>query len=202
MQRMFNDVSLKVTSKNDLYAAAKLNSTKLSIVDCNPLDRERMTMLLDLDGTPDDITKTVASMQKMAGVKAAHKIESDAKGARVFVVLDKPGVCRASSGAAVMCLDCPYNSTEVPARWRFITRRTSDVGDIIARLGGEGIEARVEDISPLDKNVTLTQKERGIIAVAVENGYFDFPRKITLEGLSQLVGVEVEALSKILRSVE
>ena len=191
-----------MNSKNDLYTAAKMNDTKLLIVDCNPLDRDRMSMLLDLDGTPGDITKTVATMQKMAGVRAAHKIDSDAKGARIFVVLDKPGVCRASSGAAVMCLDCPYNSTEIPARWRFITRRASDIGDIIARLGGEGIETRVEDISPLDRNVTLTQKEKGIITVAVENGYFDFPRKITLEGLSQLVGVEPEPLSKILRSVE
>ena len=199
---MFNQVSIGVRSKNDLYAAAKMNGTKLTIVDCNPLDRERMTILLDLDGTPDDIIKTVATMQKMAGVMAAHKIESDAKGARVFIVLEKPGVCRAASGAAVMCLDCPYNSTEVPARWRFITRRTSDVGDIITRLGGEGIEARIEDIKPLDEKVTLTQKEKGVIAVAVENGYFDFPRKITLEGLSQLVGVEPEELSRILRSVE
>jgi len=199
---MFDQVSLDVKSKNDLHTAAKMNGTKLSIVDCNPLDRERMTMLLDLDGTPDDITKTVDTMKKMAGVRAAHKIDSDAKGARIFIVLDKPGVCRAASGAAVMCLDCPYNSTEIPARWRFITRRTSDIGDIIARLGGEGIEARVEDISPLDKSVTLTQKEKGIIAVAVENGYFDFPRKITLEGLSQLVGVEPETLSTILRNVE
>ena len=101
-----------------------------------------------------------------------------------------------------MCLDCPFNSTEVPARWRFVARKTSDVGDIIARLGDAGIQVRVQDITPLDKNTTLTLKEKGIIAVAIERGYFEFPRRITLEDLGRVVGVEPASLSKILRSAE
>jgi len=199
---MFKEVSLEVKSRNDLLAAAKMNGATMTIIDCNPLDRERMSMLLDLGGAPDAIKNTITTLQKMAGVRQAYGIDSDAEGTRVFAVLDKLGVCRASAGSALLCLDCPYNSTEVPARWRFVAKKAKDVGEIISRLGDQGIQARIEDISPLDKSVALTQKERGIISVAIESGYFDFPRKITLEGLSQLVGVEPEALTKILRSVE
>lgn len=199
---MFKQVSLEVKSRNDLLAAAKMNDTKLSIVDCRPLDRERMVMLLDIDGTPAAVKETITTLRRMTGVMEAYGAESDAKGTRVLMALEKPGVCRASKGAAILCLDCPYNSTEIPARWRFVTRRTSDVGEIITSLGEEGIQARIEDISPLDKSVTLTKREKGIIAVAIENGYFDFPRKITLEGLGHLVGVEPAPLSKILRNVE
>jgi predicted DNA binding protein len=199
---MFKQVSLEVKSRNDLLAAAKMNDTKLSIVDCSPLDRERMFMLLDIDGTPAAVKETITTLRKMTGVKEAYGAESDAKGTRVLMLLEKPGVCRASEGAAILCLDCPYNSTEIPARWRFVTKRTSDVGEIITRLREEGIQARIEDISPVDESVTLSQREKGIIAVAIENGYFDFPRKITLEGLGHLVGLEPASLSKILRSVE
>jgi hypothetical protein len=199
---MFKQASLQVKSKNDLLAAAKMNGATLSIADCRPLDRERMVMLLDINGAPDAVRETIATLRKMTGVREAYGGESDALGTRALVILEKPGVCRASAGAVIMCLDCPFNSTDTPARWRFVTRRTSDVGQIIARLGEEGIQARVEDISPIDKKVILTEKEKGIIAVAVENGYFDFPRKITLEGLSQLVGVDPVSLSKIFRSVE
>ena len=199
---MFEQVSLEVKSRNDLLVAAKMNDTKLSIVDCKPLDRETMVMFLDIDGEPDAVTKTITTLRKMTGVKDAYEAESETKGTGVLVVLEKPGVCRASEGAAILCLDCPYNSTDVPARWRFVTKRTRDVGEIITRLGEEGIQARIEDISPIDRSVSLTQREKGVIAVAIENGYFDFPRKITLEGLSHLVGVEPASLSKILRSVE
>jgi len=199
---MFEQVSLAVKSKNDLLTTARANGTTATVVDCRPLDRERMVMLLDIDGAPDAVKATVDALRKMMGVEQAYGVESDVKGTRVFTVLKKPGVCRASDDAAALCLDCPYNSTEIPARWRFVARRTGDVGAIVARLGEEGIQTRIEDISPLDKNVTLTQKEKGIIAVAIENGYFEFPRRITLEDLSRLVGVEPVSLNEILHRVE
>jgi predicted DNA binding protein len=199
---MFKKVSLEVKSRNDLLAAAKMNGATLSIADCWPLYRGEMAMLLELTGTPIAIKRTISTLQKMTGVREAYEADQDVKSTLVFMALEKPRICRSSEDYQIMCLDCPFNSTEVPARWSFALRKTSDLGEIIARLGQGGIQARIQDITPLDKNVTLTQKERGIIAVAIERGYFEFPRKITLEGLGQLVGVEPASLSKILRSVE
>jgi predicted DNA binding protein len=199
---MFKKVSLEVNSKSDLVAAAKANGATLSITDCWPLYRNEMAMLLKLTGPPTAVKETIDTLQKMAGVKEAHETDRSEQSTLVFIALEKPRICRSADDYAIMCLDCPFNSTEVPARWRFATKKTSDVGEIIARLGGEGIQARIDDISPLDKNVSLTQKEKGMIAVAIERGYFEFPRKITLEALAQLVGVDAGALSRILRSVE
>jgi len=199
---MFKEVSLEVKSRNDLLAAAKMNGATLSIADCWPLNREEMVMLLDITGTPIAIKKTIATLQEMAGVKEVIEEESDTRSARVFIALEKPRICGSAENSTIMCLDCPFNSTEVPARWRFAARKTSDVGDIVARLAQGGIQARIQDITPLDKNVSLTLKEKGIIAVAIERGYFEFPRRITLEDLSKAVGVEVSSLGRILRSVE
>jgi predicted DNA binding protein len=199
---MFKEVSLEVKSRNDLLAAAKMNGAMLSIADCWPLNREEMVMILNVTGPPIAIKNTITTLQGMVGVKEAIEQEADTQSARVFIALEKPRICGSAKNAEIMCLDCPFNSTEVPARWRFATRRTSDLGEIVARLAEGGIQARIQDISPLDKNVTLTLKEKGIIAVAIERGYFEFPRKITLEDLSQIVGVETSSLSKFLRSVE
>ena len=199
---MFKKVTLEVTSRNDLLAAAEMNGAVLSIADCWPLYRGEMAMLLELTGTPIAIKKTISTLQEMAGVREAYEVDNDVRATTVFIALEKPRICRSAENSAVMCLDCPFNSTEVPARWRFAAKETSDVREIMARLAEGGIQARIQDISPLDKNVTLTLKEKGIIAVAIERGYFEFPRKITLEGLSQVVGVEPAPLGKILRSVE
>ena len=199
---MSKEVSLEVKSRNDLLAAAKMNGATLSIADCWPLNREEMVMLLDITGTPIAIKKTIATLQEMAGVKEVIEEESGTQPARVFIALEKPRICGSAEDSTIMCLDCPFNSTDVPARWRFAAKKTSDVGEIVARLAEGGIQARIQDITPLDKNVTLTLKEKGIIAVAIERGYFEFPRRITLEDLSKAVGVEVSSLGRILRSVE
>ena len=199
---MFKDVSLGVKSRNDLQDAAKTNGTTLSIADCQPLDRDRMVMLVDLAGTRAAVDKTIDALRKMTGVEHAHTLASDVPGTRVLVTLAKPGVCRASAGDALLCLDCPFNSTEVPSKWRFVAKRTTNVGQVVSRLAEEGVQAKIEDISPLDRNTKLADKEKGMILVAIDEGYFDFPRKITLERLSQLLGVDTATLSKTLHSVE
>ena len=199
---MLKKVSLEVKSRNDLLAAAKINGATLSVTDCWPLNRDEMAMLLELTGTPNAVSKTIATLQETVGVKEAVEADTGVNSTRVFIALAKPLICRSSGDSVFACLDCPFNSTEVPARWRFTVRKTSEVGEIIARLGEGGIQARIQDISPLDKNVTLTQKEKGMILVAIERGYFEFPRKITLEELGKLVGEEPASLSKLLRSVE
>ena len=199
---MFKEVSLEVKSRNDLLDAAKRHGAAVSIADCQPLDRKRMVMLLDLVGTPAAVEETIDALGKMVGVEHAYEVESNVPGTRVLVALEKPGVCRASAGDALLCLDCPFISIEVPARWRFVARRGTEVGRIVERLAQEGVQARIEGVSPLGGGAALTEKDRGVIAAAIEKGYFDFPRKVTLEGLSQLLGVETADLSKILRSVE
>ena len=199
---MFKEVSLAVRSRNDLAGAARANAVDLSIADCQPLDRERMVMLLDLEGSPAAVEETVAALRRMDRVEHAHAMESDTPGSRVLVTMKKPGVCRASAGDALMCVDCPFNSTEVPALWRFVARQTTDIGRIVARLVDEGIQTRIEGIAPLDGRAPLTDEEKKTIMVAIEKGYFDFPRKVTLEGLSQALGVEMAALSKIIGRLE
>ena len=199
---MFKEVSLEVKSRNDLSAAAKKNGAMLSIADCWPLNREEMVMLLDITGPPIAIQKTIATLRGMTGVTELIEEESDGRPARVFIALEKPRICGSVENREIICLDCPFNSTEVPARWRFATKKMNDVGEIVGRLAERGVQAKIQDITPLDKGVTLTLKEKGAIAVAIERGYFEFPRRITLEDLSQVVGVETSSLGKILRSVE
>jgi hypothetical protein len=199
---MFKEVSLEIRSRNDLQAAARMNGATLTVADCRPLDREGMTMLLKVAGTRKAVGITVTTIRKMKGVRQAYEGESGDGGTRVLLVLKKPGVCRASSGSAVLCLDCPFNSTEIPAKWRLVAREADDVRRIMASLGEEGIEAKVKDVSPLDRKATLTDREKEIVRTAIAMGYFDFPRRISLRSLSKLVDVKPLVLSKVLRDME
>ena len=199
---MLRQISLEIESESDFQTAAKMNGATLAVADCRPFNKKGMTMLLELGGRPEAVRSTVTSIRKMTGVRQA--IEGDDRGERTMLlaILDRPGICRASSDAAIICLECPFSSAEQPAYWRFIARRTSDLRQIMTKLGREGIQARIEDVSPLDQKATLTGRQKEIMATAMARGYFDFPRKISLTGLSQLVGVKPSTLSEILRSAE
>ncbi len=199
---MLRQISLEIKSENELQAAAKVNGATLSVADCRPFNTKGMTMLLELTGNPEAVRSTITGIRRMPGVRQAIEGESGGDRTTLLVVLDRPEICRASSDAAIICLECPFSSTDEPSSWRFIARRTSDLRQIMTKLGREGIQARIEDVSPLDQKATLTGRQKEIMATAMAKGYFDFPRKISLTGLSQLVGVKPSTLSEILRSAE
>jgi predicted DNA binding protein len=199
---MLRQISLEIRPENDFQAVAKAHAVTISVTDCRAFNDKGMTMLLEIGGNAGSIRSAVASIRKMHGVRQVFEGEDGGDGRPLLVVLDRPSICRASSDAAIICLECPFSSPEEPAMWKFIARRTSDLRQIMTNLGREGIQARIEDVSPLDQKATLTSRQKEIMATAMARGYFDFPRKISLTGLSQLVGVKPSTLSEILRSAE
>jgi len=116
--------------------------------------------------------------------------------------MDRQPVCSVSCDASLICLECPFNSETNPARWKFVTSRAGDLRQAVSRLSGEGIDTRIVEISPLSQRPSLTRRQKEILAMAVANGYFEFPRRISLTGLSKMVMVKPSTLSEILRSAE
>jgi hypothetical protein len=199
---MLRQIALQVRAENRLQDAAKANGTKLSVVDCKAFNKTGMSLLLELRGNDQEIRSTMAAIRRTEGVRQVVEGENGGDAAPLLVVMDRPGICRASNDAAIVCLECALNSETQPSSWRFIARKTSDFRQVLARLSKEGIETRIEDVAPLERKATLTGRQKEIMATAVAQGYFEFPRKISLTGLSELVGVKPSTLSEILRSAE
>lgn len=199
---MLRQVSLEVRAENKLQDAAREFGTKINVVDCKPFNKRGMTLLLEMKGEPGAVRRTVSAIRRQEGVRQALEGDDGGETLPLLLVLDRPSICRASSDAAIICLDCPLNAEGQPASWRFIVRRTNDLRQILSKLSQDGVETRIEDVSPLDQKATLTGRQKEIIVTAVAQGYFEFPRKISLTNLSKLVGIKPSTLSEILRCAE
>jgi len=199
---MLRQIALQVRTENRLQDTARLHGTKLNIVDCKSFNKTGMSLLMELRGTEQDVRAATTAIRHLDGVRQVIEGEGPGDAIPLLVVLDRPSICRASNDVAIVCLDCPLNSEVQPASWRFIARKTSDFRQVLTRLSREGIETRIEDVAPLERKATLTGRQKEIMATAVAQGYFEFPRKISLTGLSELVGVKPSTLSEILRSAE
>jgi hypothetical protein len=199
---MLRQIALQVRAENRLQDTARVHGSKLNIVDCKPFNKTGMSLLMELRGTEQEVRAAASAIRHLDGVRQVIEGEGPGDAIPLLVVMDRPAICRASNDVAIVCLDCPLNSEVQPASWRFIARKTSDFRQVLTRLSKEGIETRIEDVAPLERKATLTGRQKEIMATAVAQGYFEFPRKISLTGLSELVGVKPSTLSEILRSAE
>jgi hypothetical protein len=199
---MLRQIALQVRTENKLQDAARENGAKLNIIDCKTFNRSGMSLLLELRGAEQETRATASAIRRIEGVRQVVEGEGPGDAVPLLVVLDRPAICRTSNDVAIVCLDCPLNSETQPSSWRFIARKTSDFRQVLTRLSKEGIETRIEDVAPLERKATLTGRQKEIMATAVAQGYFEFPRRISLTGLSELIGVKPSTLSEILRSAE
>ena len=72
---------------------------------------------------------------------------------------------------------------------------------ITDRLASKGINYKITELSHLStKNLTARQEQ--IAKIALEFGYFEFPKKIGIEDLSRRLGISAGNLSEILRRAE
>ena len=79
-----------------------------------------------------------------------------------------------------------------------------NVDDLVA--GVEGVGANVLKMSKIRRGVEFgdlfTLKQREILEPTIELGYYDFPRKISLNDLSKKVGVSPSTLCVHLQKIE
>ena len=70
------------------------------------------------------------------------------------------------------------------------------------RLDSQNVRFEILQVSRLNNAKDLTSRQEQIVKMALNLGYFEFPKKIRLEELSSKLGISAGTLSEILRRAE
>ena len=70
---------------------------------------------------------------------------------------------------------------------------------LLKELEDEQVMAEVLKISQLQKEDEITARQEYILQIALQKGYFEFPKKITLRQLAKTLGISAATLTEILR---
>ncbi len=131
-------------------------------------------------------------------------LEKDAKRVRFNVKTKDPFLLYAIIRCGVL-VNFPVRVREGYAYWRLVSSRES-IDKLLTLFDQKGIEYTILRIgnSPYsiddDKN-KLTLDESTILNKALSLGFFEIPRKITLEELANMLGKSKSALSVTLRKI-
>ena len=75
----------------------------------------------------------------------------------------------------------------------------SMVKSLLKELEKEQVTAEIVSISKLKREKELTARQENILQIALEKGYFEFPKKITLRQLAKVLDISPATLTEILR---
>ncbi|MGI0079028.1 MAG: helix-turn-helix domain-containing protein [Nitrososphaerales archaeon] len=86
--------------------------------------------------------------------------------------------------------------------WRLLLSGDDTLKKVTDRLDSQHVGFKILEVTRLSNAKDLTSRQEQIAKMALDLGYFEFPKKIRLEELSNRLGISAGTLSEILRRAE
>lgn len=131
------------------------------------------------------------------GVVSANFSRVSEKSAFGEVVVDKCAACTALNKSSCFMISSKSRA-DGWLEWAVAADSNSLIYDLLDLLGKKACEVQLLRIS--SSNWALTQRQEEILWFAFNNGYFEYPRRISLRELSLVFDVSPSTMSEILRA--
>ncbi len=131
-------------------------------------------------------------------VRANFSRESD-KAVMGEVVIDKCAAC-----IALMQSNCFMVSSKSKVggwlEWVVAAENNSSIQDLVYLLGKNKCQVQLTRVSGSSGAPGLTTRQEEILQFAYSNGYYEYPRRVSLTDLSRIFEVSPSTMSEILRA--
>ena len=84
-------------------------------------------------------------------------------------------------------------------RWRLISPSRKNLNGLLKELRSLGSDARVVEIEEPPKRSILTQKQERVLKKAIEDGYFNTPKKTSAKKIAAKLNISASTFSESLR---
>ncbi len=148
--------------------------------------------------TPEEL---VRHLREMNGVVASNLSKVDRHRVVGTVTTHDCPVC--STFAGLNCfLVSASTASDGKMEWRLLISEDADLKHLCERLDEKQVKYEIIDVSHHLQKREITSRQEEIVRVALDLGYFEFPKRIKLEELAVKLGLSAGTLSEILRRGE
>lgn len=189
-------LELNIKDHFEVALPQQFPTCKFSIIDSHPLSADSCKGMLKVeDGNVDEILIYIANTHK----------EIEAKKFSENIIEFKVRQCPLAE--LLTCMSCLERHPTILygeyKRFQVIIR-AADRSQVTTFLARRGIEVKKVTVSNLSKDFgpSLTQRQRRILDIAMDSGYYDFPRLITLQTLATQIGLAPSTLTVHLQRIE
>ncbi len=183
---------------------AKHPST-VRILDCKPGETKNgIRQLVEVTGDPKTLDRVVEDVKDSPLVKEAYVVETK-RGKVIGSLLTESVLCGMLMSSNAFCRSCLFHSKAKPdgsVEWTLALTGREALTDLLDKLKREKIDVKIVRLTSVADVETLTTHQRSIVQMALEEGYFDYPRRISLRQLAKKAGVSSATVSEVLRRAE
>lgn len=170
----------------------------IRIIDCRNIpEREGVQELFEITCSTKLSKKVIDFLRNDDHVYDVHITKGKSGHIIGSLKTKKCTACRNLAGANCFLVSTS-SKPDGKLEWTFLGSDTT-LKKLLKQLEGARIVAEVMKVSRLQEEDELTARQEQILQIALEKGYFEFPKKITLRQLAKTLEISAGTLTEILR---
>jgi hypothetical protein len=172
------------------------------VMRCVPKNGSGGQSLLQIDA-PEGITGTdIAEKIRSIEPRCHVQLTSAGPGRYVGTVENETcAICQLIAGSECF-IDSASSRTDGSVEWSLIASNSAALKKLVTRIEGLGCTVQLQKLSTLRSTTELTRAQERVLQLAFDVGYFDIPRKVTLEKLAKRLEISKATLDIMLRRAQ
>lgn len=179
--------------------------TTIRILDCKPSEtKDGVRQLVEVSSDPSLLNRIVDDVKASPLVKEAYVVQTK-RGRMLGSLLTQSAFCSTIMKSEAFCRTCFFHSKTNPdgtVEWTLAFNKREALTELLDRLKEEQVDVKILKLSSVADVENLTLHQRSLVETALEEGFFDYPRRITLRELAKKMGVSASTASEVLRRAE
>jgi predicted DNA binding protein len=173
----------------------------IKFLDCMPFGKSGGRGLIEINATDTEIENIIEDLRRHEDICKVEISPSPDGGVLGSVVTKKCVACQALTGSSCF-LTSAESIKDGHVQWKLITGEKGSLLNLIKNLEELGCEVELKKSTKLTKRAILTERQEEIVRIAFEKGYFEIPKKTTIDELAKLFRVSASTLAEILQRGE
>ena len=179
--------------------------TTIRILDCKPSEtKDGVRQLVEITSDQNQLDKIVNEVKASPLVKEAYVVQTR-RGRMLGSLLTESAFCSTIMQTEAFCRSCLFHSKANPdgtVEWTLAFNKREALTELLDRMKKEQVDVKILKLSSVADVENLTSHQRSLVEMALEEGFFDYPRRITLRELSKKMGISASTASEVLRRAE
>ena len=186
-----------------IKAVSQGNSALVKITDIRSSGGSPNTVqdFVEISSSKTNAKDLIDTISDSKNIKNADLVQLDHHRIKGMVTAIDCPVCSTLAGLSCSLLSASTRGDQ-KMEWKVLISGEDTLKKISDRLTSKGVDYRIIEISHLSSKSDLTARQEQIAKIALELGYFEFPKRIGIEELSKKLGISAGNLSEILRRAE
>ncbi len=177
---------------------SKRHDAMIKILGCVPFSKTGAKSLLEIRAKEEKIPGVMRDFKASHGFIDVDLAQTGKDKMLATVSTTKCAICSTMAGSGCFLVSATAKNDQL--HWTVLASKNDQIKALIARMKDNGMNATLQSISDISSREELTKRQEDILKIALEKGYFDYPKRTSIRELARVFGISISTLSEILRS--